>query len=138
MVSDYAGGLVQFDEKGSAAKTWDLSRQVADLGNSDLVGVDRRNRLYFAEPIVPDILEARTRADEWGYRVRCYDLRVEGVPMVAEAEIRYADGDMEDADPDVVAVGDGVPLRLGADGSIVMRTATSKVFKLKFYAAPPW
>lgn len=133
-----AVGLIQFDEKGSVVKAWDLSHLLADTGNEDFIGVDRRNRLYLAERITPDMLGPRIRADEWGYRVRCYALRAGGAALVAIGEIRYAKEDMEDEDPDVVAVGDGVPLRLGPDGSIVMRTATSRMFKLKFYAPPPW
>jgi len=108
------------------------------LRNEDLIGVDKQHRLYLAERITPDMLQPHIRADEWGYRVRCYALRDAGAELIARAEMRYAKGDMEDGDPGIVALGDGLPLALGADGSIVMRTATSRTFKLKFYPPPPW
>ena len=126
--------LVRLDAQGKPVKRWDFA-DVEDI--EGVVGIDREGRVYRSSAISGWYTELASPPPEaWGYYVYCYALGDSRPQLLDKAEIGYSKGDME-ANPDFVYLGES-RLRLSPDGSIMLRTATRRRFKLEFFPPPPW
>jgi hypothetical protein len=127
--------LVQIDLDGKPRKTWNLTRFLPDFESGDFIAVDALGRVFCAQSISAD--SPWDPPDHWGYVLRAYVLVGETAQRAGAAEVRYGPGDMEGY-PGLVSLGDRPPLTVDINGSVILRAATSKEFRLKSYPPPPW